>query len=132
MVLSDLRLPDGSGIDLLRAAKAKEYPYEVIIMTGYATLDTAIQAMQEGASNYVTKPFNIGELFVRIERALQQKQLRRKVRRLKRELHERFHPDNIISNSANMQKVLEQVKNIAPTDSSVLITGESEKGIQKI
>ena len=132
LVLSDLRLPDGSGIDLLRAAKAKEYPCEVIIMTGYATLDTAIQAMQEGASDYVTKPFNIGELSVRIERALQQKQLRRKVRRLERELHERFHPDNIISNSANMQKVLEQVKNIAPTDSSVLITGESGTGKELI
>lgn len=132
LVLSDLRLPDGSGIDLLRAAKSKEYPCEVIIMTGYATLDTAIQAMQEGASDYVTKPFSLGELSVRIERTLKQKQLQRKVRRLERELHERFHPDNIISNSASMQKVLEQVKNIAPTDSSVLITGESGTGKELI
>jgi len=132
LALSDLRLPGKSGIDFLREVKSQKYPCDVIIMTGYATVDTAVQAMQEGASDYITKPFNPGELTIRIERVLKQKQLQKKILQLERELNEKFHSDNIISSSNSMGLVLKQVKSIAPTDSSVLITGESGTGKELI
>ena len=132
LILTDLRLPKANGLQLLRNVKLQQLPCEVIIMTGYATVDSAVKAMQEGAADYITKPFNPGELTVRIERVLHQSQLQRKVQNLERTLHERFHPENIIAVSPSMRQILQQLYNIAPTDSSVLITGESGTGKELI
>ena len=128
LVVSDLRLPDGSGIDLLQKIKSEKISCDFIIMTGYATIDTAVQAMKEGANDYITKPFNPTELTIRIEKVLKQKQLQNKVHILEQKLQEKFKLENIISASNSMQQVMQQVRSIAPTDSSVLITGESGTG----
>jgi len=132
LVVSDLRLPDGSGIDLLQKIKSAKISSDVIIMTGYATIDTAVQAMKEGANDYITKPFNPGELTIRIEKVLKQKQLQKKVHRLEQKLQEKFKLEKIISASNSMQQVMQQVRSIASTASSVLITGESGTGMELI
>lgn len=132
LVVSDLRLPDGSGIESLQKIKSEKILCDVIIMTGYATIDTAVQAMKEGANDYITKPFNPTELTIRIEKVLKQKQLTRKVHRLEQKLQEKFQIKNIVSVSRSMQLIMQQVRSIAPTDSSVMITGESGTGKELI
>ncbi len=127
IVLSDLRLPDLSGVELLR--RVKEYdPYiEVIIITGHGTVNTAVEAMRLGAYDYIEKPFRPDELVVLVMKALERRRLRRENLSLKKHLGTQYIK-NIVGGSRAMEQVYKLISTVAPTSSTVLITGESGTG----
>jgi len=127
IVLTDLKLPDGTGIDFLRIIKEEKPDTEVILITGYGTVSTAVQAMKFGAYDYVEKPFRPEELSLLVERALERRLLREENRRLRRAI-EGHYIKNIVSASPAMEKIFRMIATVAPTNSTVLITGESGTG----
>src|SRR5262245_16471485 len=128
LVLADLQMPEMDGIQLLSAVKGK-YPHiEFIMMTGYGTVKTAVEAMQLGAVHYIQKPLDPDELNLMIRRAIEKKQLEEKVDRLQAELHGKYSFDNVIGKSAVMQTVHEKMAAACGNRATVLITGESGTG----
>ncbi|MEC4685310.1 MAG: sigma-54 dependent transcriptional regulator [Nitrospirota bacterium] len=127
LVLSDLKLPDASGIELLKEIKEVYPDTEVILMTGYGTVSTAVEAMKLGAYDYVEKPFRPEELVSLAGRAIERKRLREENIRLKKELSAQYIK-NIVGTSKAMEKVFRLIGTVAPTASTVLITGESGTG----
>jgi DNA-binding NtrC family response regulator len=128
IVVTDLLLPDTSGINILVQVKSAAPQTEVILITGHATAETAVQAMKEGAFDYIVKPLNIDELRMIIAKAIEKQKLLSENVYLKKQLRERFEFDNIIGSSPAMQKVFSRMKRIIATDSTVLIFGESGTG----
>ncbi len=128
IVITDLLLPDGNGIDILKRAKECSPGTEVILITGHASAETAVKAMKEGAFDYITKPLNFDELSIIISKALEKRQLLTENVYLKKQLSNKFGFTNIIGNSPPMQKVFSRMKRIAGTDSTVLVLGESGTG----
>ncbi len=128
IVITDLLLPDTSGITILVQIKSTSPQTEVILITGHATAETAVQAMKEGAFDYIVKPLNIDELRMIIAKAVEKQKLLSENVYLKKQLQERFEFDNIIGGSPAMQKVFNRMKRIITTDSTVLIFGESGTG----
>lgn len=128
VVLTDIRMPERSGMDVLKEVK-KNFPnIAVIIMTAYASIDGAIQAMKEGAFHYVTKPFQTEELLANIEKAIEMQRLTRETTIFTEQIR-RAHADvNLIGESPAMMEVRQVLEKIAGTDSSVLINGESGTG----
>jgi DNA-binding NtrC family response regulator len=128
LVLADLQMPEMDGIQLLRAVKGK-YPHiEFIMMTGYGTVKTAVEAMQLGAAHYIQKPLDHDELNLLIRRSIEKKQLEEKVDRLRAELQGKYSFDNVIGKSAAMQMVHEKMAAACGNRATVLITGESGTG----
>ncbi|PYS22755.1 MAG: hypothetical protein DMG11_26340 [Acidobacteria bacterium] len=128
LVLADLQMPEMDGIQLLSAVKGK-YPHiEFIVMTGYGTVKTAVEAMQLGAAHYIQKPLDHDELNLLIKRAIEKKQLEKKVDRLRAELQGRYSFENVIGKSAVMQTVQEKMAAACGNRATVLITGESGTG----
>src|SRR5262245_42876226 len=128
LVLADLQMPEMDGIQLLSAVKRK-YPHiEVIMMTGYGTVKTAVEAMQLGAANYIQKPLDHEELNLLIQRAIEKKELTEQVDRLRAELQGRYRFENVIGKSAVMQTVHEKMAAACGNRATVLITGESGTG----
>ena len=127
-VITDLQLPDGTGLDVLDATKRRAADTEVIVVTAYATPETAIAAMKRGAYDYLTKPFKIDEVGVVIERCLEKRALVRENVELREELRGRFRLDRVVGKSEPMQRVFALVKRVAPTRTSVLLQGESGTG----
>lgn len=131
VVLTDLKMPGMSGIDVLSAAKAIDPLTQVIVMTAYSTTDTAIDAMKKGAYDYVTKPFKIDEMRATVERAIDKRRtLQADQGRPRAQSSWSF--DNIVGKSEQMQSIFTLVKQIAPTRSNVLISGESGTGKELI
>lgn len=128
LVLTDLRLGPDSGVNLLVYVKKTHHETEVIIMTAYGSVESAVDAIQNGASDYITKPFKNEELIFKANKALERLDLKTKVRYLRQEVAQRFGFDNIIGNSKMMDDLKKMVSRIAVTDISVLITGESGTG----
>src|SRR5574337_324106 len=128
LVISDFEMPGMSGIELLRGVKAVNPEIPFILVTAYGTVETAVQAMKEGAADYVTKPLDLEELLLRIGRAGEQLRLQSAVRDLQARLVERHRLEGIIGESGRMQEVLALVKQVAPSDATVLIRGESGTG----
>lgn len=128
LVITDLFLPDIDGIDVLRMAKKNAPDMEVIVITGNASAETAVRAMKEGAYDYITKPLNIEELRLVIEKALERLRLHSENIYLKKQLRDRYEFSNIIGNSEAMQRVFNLMKRIIKTDSTVLVMGESGTG----
>ncbi len=128
LVLSDLKLGRKSGLDVLIRCKEIAPQIEVVLMTAFSTIETAIEAMKRGAFDYVGKPFKLDEISVTIEKALEKRALSLENIRLKRELSERFRFDQIVGKTARMRQVFERIERVAPTKTSVLITGESGTG----
>ena len=128
LLLTDLRMGVTSGISVLRHAKEVAPFTEVIVMTAYGTIESAVEAMRLGAYDYVQKPFSEDELLVRVRKALEKRFLAREVSVLAAEFRERYHCENIIGRSGAIRDVLGRIIRIAPTDSTVLITGESGTG----
>lgn len=129
LALVDLRLPDSTGIDFLRAVKNQSADLDVIIMTGFGTVETAVEAMKIGARDYLTKPINDDEIKMMIHRLFEGKQLREENETLKRKLSEtrsRFH--NLIGEDPKMQKIYSLIQAISDTDTTVLLQGESGTG----
>ncbi len=132
VLLSDLMLPDTTGLDLLKRARAHYPDLVVIMMTGFASIPTAVEAMREGAADYLSKPFAMAQLKIALERAIETRMLREENTRLKRELSERRSFDEIIGKSRAMTPVFELIEKVSQVDSTVLISGESGVGKELI
>ncbi len=128
IVLSDLRMEKVDGMTILRRSKELDPETAVIIITGYATLDSAIDAMKAGAFHYISKPFRLDEVREIVRHALEMVNLKRENRQLKEQLTLSRSEHSIITQDAIMQRLLDTARQIAPTDTNVLITGESGTG----
>jgi DNA-binding NtrC family response regulator len=132
VIVTDLRMPDGDGLDVLRAAKAHCPDADVILLTAYAGWESAKEAIRLGAFDYFEKGREPDELLHRIERAVADKALRRENENLRAQVRERFGLPGLIASSAEMAQVLDLVGRVAPTDATVLIHGESGTGKEVI
>ena len=128
IVITDLRLPDCSGIDLLKQIKSYHPATEVVLITGHASAETAVSAMKEGAFDYIIKPLNMEELRIILAKALEKRRLLSENIYLKKQLREKYGFANIIGNSPAMQHVFRLMQRIIKTDSTVLVMGESGTG----
>jgi len=132
LILLDIRLGDISGLDVLRKAKALHPNTIVIMISAYATAENAVEAMNDGAYDYLPKPFDNDELKDTIANALQRKTLKDEKKHIDSELQESMHFDLIVGNSPRMLHIYEMIEQIAPTRTNVLITGESGTGKELI
>jgi two-component system response regulator PilR (NtrC family) len=132
LVISDLQMPEMSGMQLLQAAKEVDPELLLIMITAFGSTETAVEAMKLGAYDYVQKPFKIDEVKIIIRQALEKRSLRIENAQLKRELGTKYAFDNIIGSAPPMLRIYEMVKRVANTKSSVLITGESGTGKELI
>jgi two-component system NtrC family response regulator/two-component system response regulator AtoC len=130
--LLDLMLPDGSGIDILRQVSAEEMPMEAIVLTGYATVTTAIEAMKLGAYDYITKPARMEELEVLVGKAAEKARLRRENAGLKARLESLDAQQGVITEDPAMRELLATVERVAASDIPVLVQGESGTGKELI
>jgi two-component system response regulator HydG len=128
LVLTDLKMGVTDGIQVLRHAKEAAPLTEVIVMTAYGTIESAVEAIRLGAHDYIQKPFTEQELLVKVQKALERRRLAGEVSLLAAEFRERYCFENIIGRSAAIREVLGRIVRIAPTDATVLITGESGTG----
>ncbi len=132
LVISDIKMPGMSGLEVLQRIKEQARDIPVIMITAYATVDMSIQALRKGAYDMLTKPFEPEELVYRVKNALQQSRLLEENRELRAELEGKFNFDNIVGASGGLKAVLERVEKVAVRDTAVLITGESGTGKELI
>ncbi|HKW13517.1 MAG TPA: sigma-54 dependent transcriptional regulator, partial [Candidatus Krumholzibacteria bacterium] len=128
LVLSDIKMPKKSGIELLGELKSIDASVPVIILTAFGTVETAVEAMKRGAADYLTKPISRDELLMTIAKALKMTRLERENESLRDSLNDRFRFASIIGLSPAMNVVFDAVRKVAATDATVLITGESGTG----
>jgi two-component system response regulator PilR (NtrC family) len=132
LILCDLMLPDGSGIDLVREVKTAAPSVAVIMITAHTSTKSAVEALKAGAFDYIAKPFDIDELKIIVRNAAERKELEDENLHLRTALEERFTFSNIIGRSARMQEIFSVVQRIAKTTSTVLISGDSGTGKELI
>jgi len=128
VIITDLRMDGADGLAVLDAAKKRDASTEVVLMTAYASAATAVEAMKKGAYDYVTKPFEMDELKIKIKNILKKNSLEKENTALRRELKERYSLNNMVGKSGVMQEVYKLVEKVAPSDATVLIRGESGTG----
>src|SRR6202050_4899638 len=128
LVVTDLKLPGMSGLEFLQAAKRTNASLPVVVMTAFGSVETAVEAMKAGASDYVLKPFSLVEMRMVVHKELDVRRLREENRSLREALGQKYGHPNVVANSAAMQQVLSTVERIAPTNSTVLLGGESGVG----
>jgi len=128
IVLTDLRLPDVDGMEVLRASRETQREIPVILITAFGTIETAIQAIRHGAYDFVTKPCAMDEISLLVGKAWEAKRLREENRRLREEVAGRYRLHNLLGKSPAMQTVFALIRQAAPSDVNVLITGESGTG----
>src|SRR6202522_2076498 len=128
LVVTDLKLPGMNGLEFLQAIKRHNAALPVIVMTAFGTVETAVEAMKAGASDYVLKPFSLSEMRMVIRKELDVRDLREENRSLREALGQRYAHPNIVARSPKMQEVLATVERVAPTNSTVLLGGESGVG----
>ena len=128
LILMDIRMPKLDGIAVLKKIKALSPETIVIMITAYASTDTAIRAMKEGAYDYVTKPFKVDEIKLIIRNALEKKNLQKENILLKQVVRDRYHFDNIIGQSPKMLALYDLLEKVGPTKTNILIAGESGTG----
>ncbi|MGB8830610.1 MAG: sigma-54 dependent transcriptional regulator, partial [Candidatus Sulfotelmatobacter sp.] len=128
LVVTDLKLPGMGGLEFLQAIKRQNAAMPVVVMTAFGTVETAVEAMKAGASDYVLKPFSLSEMRMVIHKELDVHNLREENRSLREALGKRYEHPNVIARSAKMQEVLATVERVAPTNSTVLLGGESGVG----
>lgn len=132
LIITDLKMPRISGEELMKIAMEK-YPYiPVIILTGHGTIENAVEAMKNGAYDFLTKPLNIDKLSLIVKRALENSSLKRQNRELLNQLKKKYSFENIIGKSTAMKKVFETIELVAPSRANVLIYGESGTGKEMI
>src|SRR6186713_2905216 len=132
VVLSDLKMGGSDGLDVLRTAKALHPNTAVILMTAFGSVHTAVEAMKIGAFDYVPKPFEIEEMEVKIDKALEHRRLRHEIDYLRHTQSDIYDFDNIIGASGALQRVLDVVKKVAKSNTTVLINGETGTGKELI
>ncbi|HAO94335.1 MAG: hypothetical protein A2X93_09895 [Deltaproteobacteria bacterium GWC2_56_8] len=128
VVITDLRLPDLDGIEVLKACKRYSPDTMVILITAHGSVDTAVEAMKYGAYDYITKPFSMDELLLMVKRVIRYKDLEEENLLLKEQVEGRYNFSGIIGKSERMQEIFDKVKIVSQTDSTVLILGESGTG----
>ena len=128
LVLTDLKLPGMNGLEFLQAVKRQNAALPVVVMTAFGTVETAVEAMKAGASDYVLKPFSLTEMRMVIHKELDVRDLREENRNLREALGKKYSHPNIVARSPKMQEVLATVERVAPTNSTVLLGGESGVG----
>lgn len=128
LVIADVNIPDGSGFELLSVVR-KNYPQTVvIIITGYGTIESAVEAIKMGAYDYLTKPIVDDDLLLGVERALRQQTLLSENRQLRGQLEQKYTLDNIISQNYKMAKIFDLIEAVADTTTTILMTGDSGTG----
>jgi two-component system response regulator AtoC len=132
VVLSDLRMPGADGLSLLKRALALTNPPVCIMMTAYGSIENAVEAMQAGAYHYITKPVNLDELDLVLQRALKSRRIEAENVNLRTQLDKKFGMENIVGQSPSMLRVFETVHQVAPTRATVLINGETGTGKELI
>jgi two-component system response regulator PilR (NtrC family) len=132
VVITDLSMPDGSGMGVLTESKRVEDSTQVIMITAYATTAQAVQAMREGAYDYIQKPFKNDELLAVVEKAVEKRSLYEHNRVLRNRVQEGFRRGDVVGKSPSMDKIMRLVERVASAPSSVLITGESGSGKELI
>ena len=128
VMLSDLRMPGTDGLGLLRRVNAQHPQTLCILLTAYGSVETAVEAMKQGAYDFLTKPINLDHLDMLVARALRARDLEKKIETLEIQLNEKFGMENIIGESPAMKQVFELIQQTAPTQASVLIQGPSGTG----
>lgn len=128
LVVTDFKLPGMNGVEFLQAIKRADAALPVVIMTAYGSVESAVEAMKVGASDYVLKPFSLAEMVMVVRKELDARHLREENRSLREALGRRYEYRNVIANSKKMQDVLALVERVAPTNSTVLLGGESGVG----
>ena len=131
LVLTDLMMPDGSGLDVLSLVKERSAQTEVIVMTAHSTVETAIEAMKRGAYDFITKPFATSELRELVSKALEKRAIVAENQRLRAQVA-RDRPKDLLGRAESMRRIFELVQRIAKTRSTVLVTGESGTGKERI
>jgi DNA-binding NtrC family response regulator len=128
VVLCDVKLPDGNGVDLVPSIKKLRPDCEVILLTAYATVPGGVEAMRRGAFDYLTKGDDNERILPLVSRAAEKAQMKHRIRQLEEKVGQRFGFDNIIGKSPVFLQAVELAKKVAPTDTSVLLTGETGTG----
>ncbi|HMS33710.1 MAG TPA: sigma-54 dependent transcriptional regulator [Ignavibacteria bacterium] len=132
LVILDMRLPGMSGLEILRKIREKDAELPVIMLTAYGEIKAAVEAMKQGAQDFITKPFDNDAMIIAIKKTLELKYLNNEVTLLRKKLDENYRSGEVIGSSEVMKKVFEQVDIVAPTNLSVLIEGESGTGKEVI
>lgn len=128
LVLSDIKMEPVDGLELLQEVRKRDSSVVVILLTGYGSIKTAVEAMKGGAFDYVTKPFKVDELLLTVSRALDYHNLMSENVGLKAQLAARYRLKNIVAESPGMRRVCDMIERVAPTDATVMIVGESGTG----
>lgn len=128
LVITDIEMPVMKGTELLEKIKTLDVQTSVIIITAFGSLDTAITALRNGASDYILKPVEFDELLIKVTRLIENKDLLLENRVLREEIHRKYDFDNIVGKSANIKKVYDMIEAVAETDTTVLISGNSGTG----
>ena len=128
LAICDLRMPKMDGLGFLNEIRERDIDLAVVLVTGYGSIESAVEAMQVGADDYLTKPVDLYELRKRVMNLLENRQLKEEVSNLRQMLDKRFGFESLIGHSQAMEHLFEQMKLVAPTRSSVLIVGESGTG----
>jgi two-component system response regulator PilR (NtrC family) len=128
MIISDIKMPKMSGMELLRYVREKRPDIPIVMITAYGTIKQAVEALKAGAIDYIVKPFDVEELKIIVAQGMEKKRLKEENLFLKKELKEKFDFENMIGKSKVMQEIYNLIEKVAGTDSTVLITGESGTG----
>jgi two-component system response regulator PilR (NtrC family) len=128
LVITDIKMPQMSGMEVLRFAKEKDAEIPVIMITAYGSIQQAIEALKTGALDYVVKPFDVEELKILVARGLEKRRLKEENILLKRDLKDKYSFEKMIGKSRTMQEIYNLIEKVAVTDSTVLVTGESGTG----
>src|SRR5579871_879188 len=128
VIVTDLRLPGMSGLELLSSLRSQDSHIPVIVMTAFSSIETAVEAMKAGAIDFLPKPFSLDHLMTVVNKALEMRNLRDENRQLKEQLGRRYEFDNIIGRSPQMQDIFATILRVAPSRATVLLAGESGVG----
>ncbi len=128
MVITDIRMPGLNGMELLEHTKVLSPETIIIIMTAFGSVDSAVQAIKNGAYHYITKPFKMEEILVLVRKGMEDKRLRREVTSLREEVSRKYEFGNLIGKSKQMQDIFQLIRRVAHTNSTILIQGESGTG----
>jgi DNA-binding NtrC family response regulator len=132
LVITDLMMPRMKGTDLVRRLKAADGDAVILLITAFGTIESAVEAMRAGAFHYITKPFRADELLIHVQRALEQRQMRREIDQLRTEVQQRYRFSDIIGRSSAMKRLFETIARVCDLAANVLIVGESGTGKEMV